>query len=263
MLLFDQDGRAQSIQPQDATAPFIREWFGNDVTRVRAFLDWYPHDLAFITAIVEELRRCLASPENNLPYPQGLIDAAARAIADGLISVATMLPDKVAISFAANAPSAPWGPGTIAFGNASVAQGFLLAALQQPQSQAALAGSLQHPLARRQGYGNTAATGASLVEQLAGLLLQRQLALFAADGSRLSLRLVWAEHAVPPTAPEAAPAAPPPQAAAPPPPPPQQSSLPDPPSDVSPQAQALIDAAAAGVPFCEECARRAMEQSNA
>jgi hypothetical protein len=37
------------------------------------------------------------------------------------------------------------------------------------------------------------------------------------------------------------------------------SILPDPPEVLSLQAQALIEAAKSGVPFCEECARRAAE----
>jgi hypothetical protein len=41
------------------------------------------------------------------------------------------------------------------------------------------------------------------------------------------------------------------------------SVLPDPPAELSPQAQTLIEAAKDGTPFCEECARRAAELAGA
>ena len=265
MLLIDQNSFVQSVSPHAAAVPFVREWFGHDVTRARAFLDWYPHDLAFVTAIVEELRRCLASPENNLPYPHALIEAAARAIADGLIGVGSTLPDKVEVTFDPRQPAAPYAPGVVTFSSADVAERFLLDAMRPDRNRAAFEASLLHPIAARQGYGERAGAGTPTHKRLAGLLLARQLALLPRGASRHMLRLVWAEHAVPPAAPTAAPPPPPPPSSTAPPPPSDapQSTLPPPPADVSPQAQALIDAAQDGVPFCEECARRAAEQANA
>jgi hypothetical protein len=265
VLLIDQNSHAQSISPHDVAVPFVREWFAHDVTGARAFLDWQPHDLAFVTAVVEELRRCLAAPENNLPYPHALIEAAARAIADGLIGVASALPDNATLSFDSGGPSAPYGPGAIMFGNPQAAEAFVLTALRTPKHQAAFADALRHPIAARQGQGDRQSGGAPLHLRVAGLLLTRQLALLPWSGSRQTLRLVWAEHAVPPAPPAAAAAAPPPQAAAPPPPPPPppQNTVPVAPADVSPQAQALIDAAQDGAPFCEECARRAAAEAAA
>jgi hypothetical protein len=264
VLLIDQNSHAQSISPHDVAVPFVREWFAHDVIGARAFLDWQPHDLAFVTAIVEELRRCLAAPENNLPYPHALIEAAARAIADGLIGVATALPVNATLSFDAGGPSAPYGPGAIMFGNPQAAEAFVLTALRTPKHQAAFADALRHPFATRQGQGDRQSGGAALHLRLAGLLLTRQLALLPSSGSRQMLRLVWAEHAAPP-APPAPPPPPSSQAAAPssPPPPPPQSTLPVAPADVSSQAQALIDAAQDGTPFCEECARRAAAEAAA
>lgn len=263
MLLIDRYLYMQSIAPHDVAVPFVREWFGHDVTRVRMFLDWYPHDLAFMTAIVEELRRCLAAPENNLPYPHALIDAAARAIADGLIGVATALDDSVAVTFNPADPSAPYGHGAVMFGNSDAAESLVRVMLRDPKNQAAFADALQHPLAGRQGRGDRTSEAAPLHLRLAGLLMMRQLALLPSNGSRQTLRLMWAEHAVPPAAPVAA-AVSPPASPPPPPPPPSdapQSTLPDAPDDLSPQAQALIDAAQDGTPFCEECARRAAAEA--
>jgi hypothetical protein len=264
VLLIDQNAHAQSISPHDVAVPFVREWFAHDVTGARAFLDWQPHDLAFVTAIVEELRRCLAAPENNLPYPHALIEAAARAIADGLIGVASTLPDNATLSFDSGGPSAPYGPGAVMFGNPQAAEAFVLRALRTPKQQAAFADALRHPIAARQGQGDRQSGGAPLHLRLAGLLLTRQLALLPWSGSRQMLRLVWAEHAVPPAPPPPPP--PPSSQSSPAPPPPStapQSTLPAAPDDVSPQAQALIDAAQDGTPFCEECARRAAAEAAA
>jgi hypothetical protein len=87
VLLVDQNGILQSAATRDVTVPIACEWFAHDVTRVRQFVRFFPHDLGRITAIAGGLSRSRASPEKYLPCSDGLIERAAPVVARTLIGV--------------------------------------------------------------------------------------------------------------------------------------------------------------------------------
>ncbi len=224
----------------------------------------------FIQALSDELARQLSSVPRALPYPAGVIDEGERAIADGRVEVASALPGPVTLTFDKDQASVPHGFEAVMFANAIVAAEFLSDILRTADNMTALQAALADPAGQR--YEGTASAGrpagagamsvgaTSLVQRTALLLAIRVLVLLPVDLSRRRLRVAWLEHRVPSVAatdsagspaPMRAASSPPPQPAGP------MSVLPDPPTELSPQAQTLIEAAKNGTPFCEECARAA------
>ena len=98
MLLVDQNGFMQSVALHHVAAPFVCDCCGHGVTRLRGFLAFCAQDQGCVAAIVEDLPRCLVSPENHRPYSDGLIEASA--------------PPITGVSFDARVPTAPNGPDT-------------------------------------------------------------------------------------------------------------------------------------------------------
>jgi hypothetical protein len=275
VLLIDKRGSVQSLVPHHVPVPYVRERLGYDPAGIGALFPSCGVDLAFIQALRTELWNCLVWLPAEHPYPDDVLETAQRAIAGGLIGVASTLPDDVAIIFDESRPSEWDGIDTVAFPGEAVAQRFVTGALENPRNRAAFEAALGDPaglqhvtdlMHRGVGFDSRSTNDATSMPVRAGALLaMRHLALLPDNAARRVLRLVWLEHqmlvvpqpASPASSPQSPPPPPPPPAAAP------ANTLPDAPADVSAQAQALIDAAQDGAPFCEECARRAAEMANA
>jgi len=110
---------------RDVRVPFVREQSRYDKARVRALFAAWRTDLEVIQALREELRHCFGSASLNLPYLDGLIDAGMRAIADGMIDVASVLPDGVAVTFDEDGPSERYGLGVVGFASPATADDFV------------------------------------------------------------------------------------------------------------------------------------------
>jgi hypothetical protein len=216
-----------------------------------------------------EVNHNLGTVPTALPHPHGVIDAAERAIIEGRIAVASALPAVVTVSFDPHHPSDPPDWTEVAFANEAVAMGFLGIVLQVPEIRSVFTEALEHPVSRQMtAFADVAVDDrlpqgdSDLARQASRLLVAKRLGLRPRHQMRHRLWLVWLERRLPGVAvvaeaPSVARAAPLPSVAAP------MSSLPDPPDELSPQAQALIEAAQRGAPFCEECARRAAEVAGA
>jgi len=89
----------RSVAPQRVPVPFVREWFRHDRARVTALLGWCRRDLEFVQALADELCRCLGRVPIGMPHPDGMIEATEHKIADGLIEVASALPDNMSVVF--------------------------------------------------------------------------------------------------------------------------------------------------------------------
>jgi hypothetical protein len=273
LLLIDKHRRIWSTAAHNTRVPFVRERLHNDEASARSlFAAWWT-DLQFIEALREELHRCVGSMPLGQPYPDELIDAGMRAIANGMIDVGSALPDDVAVTFDEDR-SYDWyrlepvvfvGPGM---------SGHVSRMLSTGKNRHAFEAALEHPDGRRHGTAALLldapsdvtlpiADSSALATRIAGLLAMRHLALVPCDPARQRLRLVWIEYQVV-IAPQASSPAQSPQRSTPAPAPSSNapaSVLPNGSDPVSPQAQALIEAAEQGVPFCEECARIAAQQA--
>ncbi|HVC59661.1 MAG TPA: hypothetical protein VND19_04755 [Acetobacteraceae bacterium] len=279
MLLIDKHGRIRSIVARNVRVPFVRERLRYNEAGARTLFADRRSDLGFIQALREELERCRGSLPLSLPYPAGLIDAGMWAIADGMIDVASVLPDGVAVTFDEDRPSEWYKSGMVVFAGPAVSDDFVSGILKTPANQRALEAALEHPAGRRHSvvppmrdaprhFSRPADAPAAPALRVGWLLATRLLALVPRDPSRRQLRLVWVDHHVAVAGDTSPPAAGPPPRNVSAPAPASSSNapasvLPDAPDDVSPQAQTLIDAAEDGTPFCEECARRAAELANA
>lgn len=275
----DNRGCVRSLPPYFVAVPYVRERFNHDRTRVAAWFLRCRRDLWFIDALREEMQRCLAWQPSAQPHPDAMIEAAMRAIADGLIGVASMLPDDITLRFDELRPT-EWDPlRIVAFADQAVADRFVAAMLDTRTGAAACETALLGPEGRRfaglslgvatSGSDSRAPAGSTtLAARISALLAQRILAAVPHDPSPHTLRLAWMERLPPSMVASSAPTSAGPSQRTPPPPPPSMpvapaSTLPDAPDDVSPQAQTLIDAARDGVPFCEECARAALASADA
>ena len=232
------------------------------------YLAAFRYDHMFIQALTIEVTHQFGSVPRALPHPAGVIDAGERAITNGLIEVASALPDAVALTFNRDQPTASHGFDAVIFTTPTIAAEFLTAVLKGKDNKVALEAALEYPAGSqhvREPAGSAGAMpggDAALVQRASTLLTRRALVLLPHDLSRRRLRVAWLEHGVPsaPTAGSSVSLAPSPVTAAQPPPSAAPMSvLPDPPAVLSPQAQTLIEAAKNGTPFCEECARRAAE----
>ncbi len=275
MLLIDQHRRIQSVAVRNVGMPFVPEPFWHDEARVRSvFADWWS-DLRFLQALSEELQLCGGTVPFSEPYPDGLIDAGMRAIARGAIDVASVLPDGVVITFDEEWPSEWYKFSMVGFPGRVIFATVAARLLSTPGNRHAFEAALAHPIGRRRStepprqdatghFSDPTDGSAALAGRAAWLLATRNLALIPRDFSRRRLRLVWVDHQIA-YAPAPSSPAPSPSPASPAPAPSSApaSVLPDDPGDLSPQAEALIEAAEDGAPFCEECARRAAELANA
>jgi hypothetical protein len=273
LLLIDKHRRVWSTAAHNAGVPFVHERLHNNEASARAlFAAWWT-DFQFNQALREELQRCLGSASLSQPYPDDLIDTGMRAIANGMIDVASTLPDHVVVTFD-EARSHDWYRlKAVVFAGPGISD-HVSRILETQKNRHAFEAALEHPAVQRHAsvsplqestsrFSRPAAGSNPLAARIAGLLAMRLLALVLCDPARRRLRLVWVEHnrAVAPLAsspaqsPQRSTPAPAPSSNAP------ASVLPDESDQLSPQAQALIDAAKKGVPFCEECARLAAEQA--
>ena len=273
LLLIDKHRRVWSTAPHKVGVPFVHERLHNNEASARAlFAAWWT-DFQFIQALREELHRCLGSMSLSQPGPDGLIDTGMRAIANGMIDVASALPDDVVVTFD-EARSYDWYRlKAVVFASPGMAD-HISRILDTQKNRHAFEAALEHPMGQRHAmasplqdvtsrFSRPAAGSNPLAARIAGLLAMRLLALVPYDPARRRLRLVWADHkpapapaaSSPAPAPQRSTSAPAPSSNAP------ASVLPDDPDELSPQAQALIEAAEQGVPFCEECARLAAEQA--
>ena len=259
------DGRRQilSVREKDVPVPYVREYFRHDLMRVRMLFATYRDHSAFIEALTNELVDQLGSVPRALPHPAGVLDAGERAVADEQIVVGTALPLDVILSFDADRPTTSHGFDAVMFATQPVVAHLLADLLKNADSRSALGAALGHPTGRHYAVQAGSAGGASgddeLAQRAAPLLAQRSLVLQPRDLSRKQLRLAWLEHRVPTIVVVDAPRSVALVRDVPPLPTGPMSVLPDPPDELSPQAQTLIKAAKTGMPFCEECARLAAE----
>jgi hypothetical protein len=279
VLFIDRRGKISSVPEAHIPVPFVLENFRHDLWRVRALFAPYRYDLSFIQAMADELTRGFHAVPRALPYPDGVIDAGERAIAGEQIAVARALPDGVALSFDPQQPSTPHWSDAVVFPSFAVAVDFLSVVLRNTDNASALGAALDGPAGEMYAGmavgGQTSAdvaalppSAGALLQRAAWPLTRRYLGLLPRDPSRRRLRIAWLERRVPGVAAAASDGSlAPTRAASPPPPPPPpagpMSVLPDPPAELTPQAQTLIEAAKNGTPFCEECARRAAELAGA
>ncbi len=251
MLLIDDRGKTiHSIPVERATAPLLPLPRGTSREFARAVLHRAAHgDASGFHGLWEALRRELRAPqEADRAY---LLEAAARGIAGGSILAASLLPAAPDVTFLeTQAVGDPFD--RVLFPGLGVATLFAAGLLLRPDTAAVRAAwSFGPRIGARPADGPPEAT----LEALAAAFANHMLLLkpVAPDGWTLQLR--WRATATVWGGAEAA--------AAPPPPPPRPARQPPPPRpssrppSSSPQAQALRDAAASGVPFCEECPRRA------
>ena len=262
------DGRRQvwSVREKDVPVPYVREYFRHDLMSVGMLFVTYRNDSAFIQALTDELVDTLGFVSWALPYPTGVLDAGERAVADEQIVVGAALASVVTVSFDADQPTAPHGFDAVMFASQPVAVDLLADVLKDADNRSAFEAALGHPAGRhtmQAGSAGAAPGNDELAQRAALLLAQRSLVLLPRDLWRKQLRLAWLEHQVPTIEVVDAPGPVTPVRVVPPPLPGPMSVLPDPPDELSPQAQTLIEAAKNGIPFCEECARRAAELAGA
>jgi hypothetical protein len=266
VLFVDRQRRVLSISERHIDVPYLHEQFRHDPARVRAFFAFCGDDPVSAQvpsgALAEELRLMTG----ELLPPRRVVEAGILAIAEGRIVVASALPDRISVYFDADEPATEWLDDGVRFASESVARNFLANHLSGPGESMAFQTAMQHPPGLQGAMTQAGARGIG-TGQIAAMLVSQSIGLLPRDATRQVLRLVWLKRGAPSVADAGSPAAAPAATAgaAPPPPSPSvpMSSLPDPPAELSPQAQTLIEAAKSGVPFCEECARRAAEMANA
>jgi hypothetical protein len=235
-------------------------------------------DLWFMRALGEELRLCGGTVPFSEHHLDRMLEAGMRAIANGAIGVGSVLPDGLVVTFDEERPWEWYKFASVVFPSQVIIEHVASNLMRTLANRRAFEAALEHPIGRgratepprQDAAGHVGArtdTSDVLAVRVAWLLATRRLALIPRDLSRRRLRLVWLEHqmAIAPavTAPAPSPSPSPSPAPAPAPSNAPASVLPAAPDDLSPQAQALIDAADKGAPFCEECARLAAEQSDA
>ncbi len=270
MLLVGPHRSVQSLRPAALTVPFVYERLGANVQAIRAFLSRLPASTWLTQALEQELTGHIGSVPLHGGLGNDLLEAAASGIAGGSIAVGRVVPKATTVRFDRTNPSARNRFSALVFPSRDIAAHFLRDLLRLPGAIEAFQQAVA-AAAENRSLAQTAVPAwdpVNTVQVLAPLLAGHRLLLVrpASYGRHPSpggaitwpLQLQWLEHngpligvAAAPPAPAAAPAAAPPSEA------PPASVLPDPPAEVSPQAQTLIDAAQDGTPFCEECARAA------
>jgi hypothetical protein len=262
LLLIDSSRHATSLTARSAPMPFLCLRF-EGVDDVRRYLATLCDDVWFIRALQQEMRIATGSVPVGAPYPASLIDEAARSVAHGQFQIAVALAARIDVLFDPGCGNERPGFGVVGFASRLVATAFLSDQLSNDANAAAFSAALLHPASLQYA---AAEPGTPLIDRFAPLLYLRHVVMQPVGLSRRRFRLLWADKSAPvTTTPEVTAAPDPPQPRRPlaaaarrvvPP-------LPYPPDTVSPQAQTLIDAAQNGVPFCEECARRAVALADA
>ena len=259
MLLIDPNRTVLSLHPAAAATPFLYDHLGQNLPTIRTFLDRLPRTPWLIHALQQELTRHTGPLSLHLRFPEDLLEAVARAIAAGILQVATSIPGAIVLAFDPAQPTVQDRHAAVVFPSDQVTAAFLRRVLRDTGSTAAF----------QQAFAAANQTGPNGVPPwdandparvLIPLLRSQRLALVHAKPTS-RFHLCWMEyHGVAVTvAPAPAPPPPKPQSALPPPPANHapKSTLPNPPATLSPQALTLKDAAKNGTPFCEECARAA------
>ncbi|MSO99511.1 MAG: hypothetical protein EXR07_00445 [Acetobacteraceae bacterium] len=260
MLLIDPGRTVASLRSDAAPSPYFPRIFRGDPLEAGFFLTRAANLETLVPLLLTELRLLGTIQRLSPSLPVLVLQEAARAVARGLIQVGVSLPNEAILIFRHDDAVARRDDGSVRFPGLVVASAFMARCLGNPVSRTAVDATLKHPRGARHQLPNGAD---SLAAWLASLLLRRELGLFPANGDKGGLRLAWIDHqgtstiTVPPE---------------PPPPPPSvvaqiiqavENALADLPADISAQAQTLIDAAEAGVAFCEECARAAADSTDA
>ena len=258
MLLIDRNRTVLSLQPAAAATPFLYEHLGHGLPFIRAFLDRLPCTPRMIHALQQELTRHTGPLSLHVRSPEDLLDAVARAIAAGILPVATSVPNAITLTFDPAQPSIRSRHTAVVFPSDQVTEAFLRRVLRDAGATAAFqqafaAANQTNP------NGVPAWDPNDPAKVLTPLLLFQRLALVQAK-STARFNICWMEYpgvavtVAPPPLPPPRPrsAAPQPSAG-----PTPKSTLPDPPATLSRQAQTLKEAAKNGTPFCEECARAA------
>ena len=259
MLLIDTNRTVLSLHPAAAATPFLYDHLGQNVPRIGAFLDRLPRSPWLIHTLQQELTLRTGPLSLHLRSPEDLLDAVARAIAAGILPVATAIPDAITLAFDPAQPTVRDRRAAAVFPSEPVTAAFLRRVLRDTDAPATFQQAFA--AANQTGPNGVPAWDANdPARVLIPLLLSQRLVLVRAKPTS-RFHLYWMEyHGVAVTA-ASAPAPPPPKPRSAPPPPPAnhaaKSTLPKPPATLSPQAQTLKDAAKNGTPFCEECARAA------
>jgi hypothetical protein len=249
----NQDRRLASVRAEQIRAPFFALTGWRSLDWVRALL---ARCLAHGDLNREALRRELGRHGGWLSgqhlTDHDLTAAGARAIAAGAIHLVSVLPTDPVISFDDRSPYG--GPhGIVRFPSIEVARRFVADMLADDVGWGALESAQ---------VSDAAADWTDVSFQsadLAGLLLTEVLMLRPLGLFATGFQLVWRPPPVFGTTSVDEPvvSAPPPGIAAPPAVAPPRSVLPEATEPDSAQIAALVEAAAAGAPFCEECARAA------
>ena len=259
MLLIDPGRGVASARRDAAPVPYVLKEFRGRPDLARAFLTRYSTPSWLLPAVVQEIGG--PGEMKRLPDPRlaSIVIDVARWIAEGSTEVAVCLSATPRLIFRVrDTMDADLGQG-VRFSRRTDAVEFLRGCLRAPAARTAIDAAIA---GRPNGVQQPPADEASLLTWLADQLMFRRLGLFPDHDDLAELRLVWIRHSVLTTVVAAAAAPPPPAAAsqivqsAP-------STMPDLPDEVSPQAQTMIDAAADGAPFCEECARAAAAAADA
>jgi hypothetical protein len=269
MLLVDTHRRQiAAVRPEHIQKPFVPLARLRTLDDAREFLAGFER----VDAMLQRVLADAATQDGSLVFFErstsaDLVTAAARAIAARSLQVVTLLAEKPTLQFDEAEPYAdPFD--AVVFPDQAFATTFLTAL--PTDCRTALDRALRHEAAASRMRNTTALIAGP--EAIATLLASGALLLRPVDLDLRIFRLVWrrvstpagsagkgtsaASPPPPPPMPRVRPAMPPPPPL-PKPPPGPLSVLPSPPSFTSPQAATLIAAAGTGVPFCEECAKRA------
>jgi hypothetical protein len=279
MLLIDRRGSLHAVIPERAEVPFCPVRLDPGLHDAEALLDRFRHD-----RLLEITLACALAIAGDRAPPFGasaLLAAAARALADGRLPVGREVVPGIALRFDPAHPKVQHGTEAIIFPSLPIAEDFVVALLAEPKHAAHATAALADPAGKRfegltkasvrqtgglgRGQGGPATALSPTASGLAQRLYLRQLLLVPTDISHLSWLLAWQAPSVTLRV-ERGPA----PAPTPPPAPPSSAPLPQPrspmpvaPETLSPQALALKEAAKHGIPFCEECAKRAADLADA
>jgi hypothetical protein len=254
MLLIDP-GRIMHVRPDAAPRPFVLRDFHGDPMRAGTFFTGSalaPEQL--LLAITRELTDLSGGGSAGDALPSPVLTDLADWVARARVQVGQGIPATVTLVFRSGQPVSRGFEETVRFASPVVAANFIRQCLGDPPSRTAMDSALACPDA---GDARPPTGADDLIPFVASLLSARQLGLIPVDGTANVLRIAWLMRqgptkGLPPPDPAEAPAAPTSQTSQ-----TAPSTLPEPPAVITPQAQALIDAAKDGTPFCEECARAA------
>ena len=267
--------RLDFVRPQHARVPLVPERGLDSRAAAWRFLSRYRGDaLTFRSTLRAALDSCTGARALPEPVADTLMGAVAQRIAERRLGVGAVFPERFRLTFDDNTPSAePFD--AVLFAAVPVAAAFLVRARADRASFDAVTRAWRHDAGRLWRIGLSAGPAGPVAPDIdaaaaARLLHEGLLLVERVWPTEDTFRLAWRRPVRPmsPTASGGASAGAAPPVAAPadvfaslsqavadlPPP---RSILPDLPALPLPQVAALIAAAAAGVPFCEECAKDA------